>query len=161
MPCLLRGVGREGTNMKYARLLIVSLLFAGYVFGVSCPIPDSIPIPFPHDTNSINYRVVATVTIPLGSTFECDLFSCDPDPDNMGYRYALLIPIIGMNITPDGHLVYTPVVDGEAYADVEVTDMPPTDILTTDLDDPNTDTGTIVFRTIKPNQPPVFEGCGR
>jgi len=138
------------------KLLIVVLLsiLSPLVFGIVCQIPESVEIPFGHDPNLINYRVVQVVPITLGQTFECDLDSCDEDETNQGFVYTLLAGPVGMTCTPEGHLTYTPVSVDITFGDFEVEDIPL-------IGSSDVDRGTICFQTILPNKPPVFQGCGK
>ena len=135
------------------KILITSLLLAGYVFGVTCPVPVSCPVLFEHDPNLINFRVVFTHTMFEGQVYIHDFNSCDPDDDNGGFIHELLTDnVFGITCTPEGKVTFIPASKGIFYADFQVTDIPI-------ADDPNTDKGTIVFRVLPRNKPPVLGGC--
>ena len=132
--------------------IIVILLFCGLLFGI-CPVPEPCPVPFVHDKDAITYRSVGSYTMTLSQTIVHDFNSCDPDEDNGGFIYELLSGPAGMACTTEGKLTYHPLGVGIFFADVKVTDMPivPDQYLS--------DYGTIVFRVLPDNRPPVLGGC--
>ena len=136
------------------KLLGLIGILAALALGV-CPTPESCDVPFQHDPNMINYRVVKVHTMRVFQTYIYDFNSCDPDDDNTEPLFhELLGGPAGISCSPEGKVTFTPLEVGIFFGDFAVTDSP--------LDDtPDTDSGTIVFRVLPKNRPPVLGGCSQ
>ncbi len=139
--------------MKMIGFIIMIAVIASLTFAI-CPTPKPCQISFEHDPNAINYRVVGSYTMTISQSIVHDFNSCDPDEDNGGFVYELLANPVGMACSVDGKLTWQPSGVGIYYVDVQVTDKP---IAGT----PGTDTGTIVFRVLPDNRPPILGGCSK
>ncbi len=134
---------------------IALAILSALSFGIVCPEPVTCEVPFEHDPNAINFRVVKTFTLTISQVLVHDFNSCDPDEDNTAPLFhELLAGPAGVSCTPDGMVTFDPAGTGIFYADFRVTDSPIADV-------PASDPGTIVFRVLPDNRPPVLGGCVR